>query len=190
VTTLFRRHCDNAPPTSPSTRLAEDAGRGAPRSSEPPEAVRRCRYDHAMAPSGSFNFSGVWLFSECSSAELKAIQKSAVPVSVRAGTTIFEEGEVGRAFYCIMNGTAHVVRNGRKAAELGPSGYFGELALLDKLPRSATVRAATDMDLLEIDQRHFNRLINDSPSLTKKLLIATAARLRNADAKALGRAVN
>lgn len=46
------------------------------------------------------------------------------------------------------------------------------------------------MDLLEIDRRHFNRLINDSPSLTKKLLIATATRLRNADARSLLRAVN
>lgn len=134
--------------------------------------------------------SGVWLFRECSRAELKAIQKSAMPVSVKAGTTIFEEGEIGQAFYFIVSGTAHVVRNGRKAAELGPDGYFGELALLDKLPRSATVKAATDLDLLEIDQRHFNRLINDSPSLTKKLLIATATRLRNADAKLLGQAVN
>jgi CRP-like cAMP-binding protein len=75
-------------------------------------------------------------------------------------------------------------------AELGPGGYFGELALLDRLPRSATVKAATDMELLAIAQKDFNKLLGDSPTLTRKLLVATASRLRNADAKALGLAVH
>ena len=143
-----------------------------------------------MSPSGSFDFGSVWLFSECSRAELRTIAKSAEPVSVKAGTIVCDEGEVGQTFYFILSGTATVLRHGRKVAELGAGGYFGELALLDRLPRSATVKAATDLELLVISQKDFNKLLMDSPSLTRKLLIASATRLRNADAKALGASVH
>ena len=73
---------------------------------------------------------------------------------------------------------------------MGPGGYFGELALLDRLPRSATVQAATDMELLAIDQKDFNQLMKDSPSTVRKLLVATASRLRSADTKAIEAAVH
>lgn len=136
------------------------------------------------------DLSSVWLFSECSRGELKTIQKKAEPKSVKAGTVVVDEGEVGQTFYYIISGTATVVRNGRKAAELGPGGYFGELALLDRLPRSATVKATSDMELLAIDQKDFNKLLKDSPSTARKLLVATASRLRNADAKALNSSVH
>jgi CRP/FNR family cyclic AMP-dependent transcriptional regulator len=132
----------------------------------------------------------VWLFSECSRSELKSIQKKAKPRSVSAGTTIIDEGSVGQTFYFVVSGKAHVLRNGRKAAEIGPGGYFGELSLLDRLPRSATVKASTDMELIEIEQRDFNELLKESPSTVRKLLVATATRLRSADAKALAASVH
>jgi len=138
----------------------------------------------------TFDFSNVWLFSECSRGELKTIQKAAEPMSVKAGTVICDEGEVGQTFYFIVSGKATVIRNGRKAAELDAGGYFGELALLDRLPRSATVKAATDMELLAIAQKDFNKLLKNSPSTVRKLLVATASRLRNADAKALAASVH
>ncbi|MGO9195499.1 MAG: cyclic nucleotide-binding domain-containing protein [Acidimicrobiales bacterium] len=137
-----------------------------------------------------FDFTNVWLFSECSRGELKEIQKKAEPMSVKAGTVVCDEGEVGQTFYYIVSGKATVSRNGRKAAELEAGGYFGELALLDRLPRSATVRATTDMQLLAIDQKDFNKILRDSPSTARKLLVATASRLRNADAKALAASVH
>ena len=143
-----------------------------------------------MSPSSSFDFGSVWLFSECSRPELRTIAKSAEPVTVQAGTTVCEEGEVGQTFYFILSGQATVIRHGRKVAELGAGGYFGELALLDRLPRSATIKAATDLELLVISQKDFNKLLVASPSLTRKLLVATASRLRNAAAKALGAAVH
>ncbi len=143
-----------------------------------------------MSSSRAFDFGSVWLFSECSRAELKSILRKARPLSVKAGTVICDEGEVGQAFYVVLSGEATVVRNGRKAAEIGPNGYFGELALLDRLPRSATVKAATDMELLVIGQKDFNSLLRESVGLTRKLLVATAARLRSADAKALNAAVH
>jgi CRP/FNR family transcriptional regulator, cyclic AMP receptor protein len=140
--------------------------------------------------SSHFDFGSVWLFSECSRSDLRAIAKAAQPTTVRSGKVICDEGEVGQAFYFIVSGKATVLRNGRKVAELGPGDYFGELALLDRLPRSATVKAQTDMELVAIGQRDFNRLLSRSSGLTKKLLVATASRLRNADAKALSAAVH
>jgi CRP/FNR family cyclic AMP-dependent transcriptional regulator len=143
-----------------------------------------------MSPTASFDFGSVWLFSECSRSELRTIAKAAKPVSVKVGTTVCDEGEVGQTFYFILSGKAAVIRHGRRVAELGPGEYFGELALLDRLPRSATVKALTDMELLAISQKDFNKLLTASPALTRKLLVATASRLRNADAKALGTAVH
>ena len=83
-----------------------------------------------------------------------------------------------------MDGTATVSRKGRKVAKLGPGSYFGELALLDRKPRSATVISDTESLLLVLGQRQFNGIIAAVPSLARKLLAAMADRLREADAKA------
>jgi len=69
-------------------------------------------------------------------------------------------------------------------ATLGPEQYFGELALLDRRPRSATVVSDTDMRLLVLEQRAFNGILEDVPALARKLLAAMATRLREADARA------
>jgi CRP-like cAMP-binding protein len=136
------------------------------------------------------DFGSVWLFSECSRAELRNIAKMSKPLTVQAGATVCFEGEVGQTFYFVLGGRASVIHHGRKVAELLAGSYFGELALLDRLPRSATVKAVTDLELLAIGQKEFNKLLRDSPTLTRKLLVATASRLRSADAKALGAAVH
>jgi CRP/FNR family cyclic AMP-dependent transcriptional regulator len=139
-----------------------------------------------MAPASKVvDLSSVWLFSECSKAELRAIERKAEQQVAPAGKAICQEGEVGTVFYFIVSGTAAVVRHGRKVADLGPGQYFGELALLDRLPRNATVKATSEMTLLAIGQRDFERILKESPTTTRKLLIATAARLRSADYKAL-----
>ena len=129
------------------------------------------------------DLSSVWLFSRCSRAERKSIERKAKPEHVPAGTTVIEEGEAGNVFYFIVDGTATVLRKGRKVAELGPGQYFGELSLLDRLPRNATVKAATDLTLLAIGQRDFEAILKESPTTTRKLLAATASRLRSSVAK-------
>jgi len=136
------------------------------------------------------DLSGVWLFSECSRAERKSIERKAKPEPFAAGKTIVHEGETGTVFYFIVEGKATVSRHGRKVADLGPGQYFGELSLLDRLPRTASVKAATDLTLLAIGQRDFEAILKDSPSITRKLLAATASRLRSADFKALAASVH
>ena len=69
-------------------------------------------------------------------------------------------------------------------AMLGPGDVVGELSLIDGGPRSATVRARTDLAVLEIDRRDLTRLLKKAPSVMRKLLEALAGRLRDTDAMA------
>jgi CRP/FNR family transcriptional regulator, cyclic AMP receptor protein len=123
----------------------------------------------------------VWLFAGCSPAELRRIAKVQEKVDVPPGTLLVEEGEVGLLFFVVLTGTATVVRHGRSVLTLGPGDHFGELALLDNCPRSASVTSDTAMTMLVIRHRHFQRVLQASPTLTRRLLRSMAARLREVD---------
>jgi CRP-like cAMP-binding protein len=126
----------------------------------------------------------VRLFSACSNKELALIGRASDEIKVPAGKVLVQEGTIGYEFYLILEGQAIVKRGGRKVATLGPGQYFGELSLLDRQPRSATVEGATDMTVLVLGKREFSGLLDEVPTLAHKLLSAMAARLREADAKA------
>jgi CRP-like cAMP-binding protein len=132
------------------------------------------------------DLKSIWLFSGCSGSELRKIRSSLDSVAVPAGKVLVEEGRIGQEFFIIVVGTAKVTRNGRKVATLGPGSHFGELALLDRRPRSASVISETDMDVLVMSQRQFNGLLESVPTIARKMLSALATRLREADAKAYG----
>jgi CRP-like cAMP-binding protein len=125
----------------------------------------------------------MWLFSACSKKDLNLIGRASEEVTVPAGKVLTDEGKPGHEFYLILEGQASVRRGGRKVTTLGPGRYFGELALLDRMPRSATVVADTDMTVLVLGQREFTGLLDEVPGLAHKLLSTMAARLREADAK-------
>jgi CRP/FNR family cyclic AMP-dependent transcriptional regulator len=127
----------------------------------------------------------VRLFSALNGKELATVARATDEVTVPAGKTLCEEGRPGHEFFLILDGKAAVVRNGRRVATLGPGDYFGELALLDRGPRSATVKADTDMTLFVLGQREFSGVLDEIPGLAHKLLTAMAARLREADSKAV-----
>ncbi|HVX21983.1 MAG TPA: cyclic nucleotide-binding domain-containing protein [Acidimicrobiales bacterium] len=130
------------------------------------------------------DLSQIWLFSTVSSRDLKTIRRATEEVTVPPGRVLCEEGTIGREFFIIVDGKASVRRNGRKLATLGPGQYFGELALLDRRPRSATVVSETEMRLLVLGQRQFNGVLDAVPALSRKLLAAMATRLRESDTKA------
>ena len=125
------------------------------------------------------------MFSACSKKELEKIARASDEIHVDTGHVLVEEGKPGHEFFLILDGTANVLRNGRKIATLGRGQYFGELSLLDRGPRSATVKAATDLDVLVLGQREFGGVLDSVPALSRKLLAAMASRLRAADTKAL-----
>ena len=118
------------------------------------------------------------LFSECTKRELKAIAGAAKLIEHRAGAVIAREGDKGVGFFLILDGDAKVTIGGRVRNRLGPGDYFGEIALLDEGPRSATVTAETDLRLLGLTAWNFRRLVAQSPSIGPKLLKVMGERLR------------
>src|SRR5581483_270686 len=82
-----------------------------------------------------------WLFSSLSRKALASVGKRADEVTVPAGKVLTAEGKPGHEFFLILDGQAVVSRGGRDIAHLGSGQYFGELSLLDRGPRSATVTA-------------------------------------------------
>ena len=100
------------------------------------------------------------------------------------GTVLTAEKSNGREFFIIVEGTAVVYHGGKPVATLGPDRYFGELSLLDRRSRSATVTAETEMRLLVLGQRQFNGVLDAVPVMTRKLLAVTATRLRESDERA------
>ena len=131
------------------------------------------------------DLSKIWLFSTSSGKDLRTIKRALEEITVPPGRILCEQGTIGREFFLIVTGEASVRRNGRKIATLGPGQYFGELALLDRRPRSATVASETDMNLLVLGQRQFNGVLDSVPALSRKMLAAMATRLREADERAM-----
>ncbi len=126
------------------------------------------------------------LFSACSKKDLQLIAKATEEVTVKAGKVIVEEGKPGHEFFLILEGSASVKSKNRKLAALGSGQYFGELALLDRGPRTATVTAETDMTLAVLGQREFVGVLEGVPGLAYKILAIMAGRLRDADSMAVG----
>ena len=127
----------------------------------------------------------MWLFSGCSKKELTTIGRASDEVQVPAGKVLVEEGKPGHEFFLLLSGQASVKHGKRKIATLGPGRYFGEMALLHRGLRNATVVTDADSTLLVLGQREFSGVLDEIPGLAHKLLAAMAARLREADAKAV-----
>ena len=107
-------------------------------------------------------------------------------VELAEGRVLCEQGSIGREAFIILEGSAEVKRNGRKVATFGPGDCFGELALLDHGPRTATVTASTPLKVLVIGAREFAGILDEVPPIAHKLLKALASRIRELDAKTYG----
>jgi CRP/FNR family transcriptional regulator, cyclic AMP receptor protein len=120
------------------------------------------------------------LFSGCSQRDLQTIARVVKDIDHAAGTVIAREGEPGVGLFVIANGTAEVTIGGKKKTSLGPGDFFGEIALLDGGPRTATVTATSDVQLLGLTEWVFRGLMQEQPSIAIKTLQAMAGRLRRA----------
>ena len=120
------------------------------------------------------------LFSDCSNRDLQTISRVVKDIDHRAGTVIAREGEPGVGLFVIVEGETEVTIGGKKKATLGPGEFFGEIALLDGGPRTATVTAITDVKLLGLTEWVFRGLMQEHPSIAIKTLQQMAGRLRSA----------
>jgi CRP/FNR family cyclic AMP-dependent transcriptional regulator len=124
----------------------------------------------------------VWLFERCTPKELQAIAKLATPLLADDGQVLAREGQTGGEFFVIVEGTAEATIDGIHIATLGPGQFFGEMALLDRGPRVATVVARSSMLLLVLSGREFEELIGKAiPSVSRRMLMVLGQRLRQAD---------
>jgi CRP-like cAMP-binding protein len=121
------------------------------------------------------------LFSRCSGRELRIVARHAEAIHLPAGSVLFDEGDTGDAFYVVLEGTADVrLGTGRRLNSVGPGGWFGELALLDAAPRSASVVATSELEVAVLGARIFRTLLRELPTISERLLAALAGELRDA----------
>jgi CRP-like cAMP-binding protein len=121
-------------------------------------------------------------FAACTEDQLTEIARIAERLHVQEGEVILREGRLGRELFIILEGTVVVTRAGRVVNEWGPGGYFGELAAIEAAPRSATVTATSDLDVLIVGPREFDAMM-DVPGFRNALLVGMSRRIRESDDK-------
>jgi CRP/FNR family cyclic AMP-dependent transcriptional regulator len=123
------------------------------------------------------------LFASCSKQELNALALVADEIDLREGSTLTREGQPGREFFTLIEGTVEVTRDGEEIARLGAGDWFGEIALLTKASRTATVTAASPVRVLVVTDRAFRQVLETTPSIAVKMLERLGERLAH-DAEA------
>lgn len=120
---------------------------------------------------------GLPLFELCSKRDLRRIAALADERTVADGTSLITEGEPGREFFVVVDGEVDVRRRGRRVARLGAGSFVGEIALLSRSPRTATVTAATPLRVLAISGNDFVGLLDTLPELWLKVARTLADRV-------------
>jgi CRP/FNR family transcriptional regulator, cyclic AMP receptor protein len=122
------------------------------------------------------------LFAGCSKAELRQLAANSDEIDLREGYVLVREGRPGREFFVLVDGTAQVTAKGRKLATLEGGDWLGEIALLTKIPRTATVVTTSPVRALVLTDRSFRRVVETMPSIALKVLASVGDRLAQ-DAK-------
>ena len=117
------------------------------------------------------------LFELCSKRDLRRIAALAVEREIDEGSELIREGEPGTEFFVVVDGEIDVRRRGRRVASLGAGSYVGEIALLSRSPRTATVVATTPLRVLAIAGRDFVELLDSIPELWLKVARTLADRV-------------
>jgi CRP/FNR family cyclic AMP-dependent transcriptional regulator len=124
--------------------------------------------------------AGCPLFRGVAQDALAGLADVATAVDFPPGHVIARQGEIGTGFFVVVSGGVRVVRDGAVVARLGPGEFFGELSVLDRMPRNATVAAETATTCLALASWDFEKVLLDQPALTLSILRGVAARLRDA----------
>jgi CRP/FNR family cyclic AMP-dependent transcriptional regulator len=122
------------------------------------------------------------LFAALPEDQLALLAEVAAPIEVAPGRAIARQGEIGSGLFVILEGRVRVVRNGETVAELGPGEFFGELSVLDRRPRLASVVAEEQTRCLAIAAWDAEQLLLAHPAVTLTLLRTLAERLRRTTA--------
>ena len=120
------------------------------------------------------------LFSQIPGEDLAQVALISTEETREQGEEIFAEGEAGDALYLVLEGKVRVHKLDRVIAELAERECFGEMAILDAAPRSATVTAVSDTNLLKISREDFEEIMSEKPEIALGIIRVLSRRLRDA----------
>ena len=120
------------------------------------------------------------LFAGCSKRELEEIAKIADEIDFREGKQLTREGAAGREFFVLVEGSAEVTKGKRKLRTMTDGDFFGEISLITRLPRTATVTTLSPVRALVVTDRSFRRLLENDGEIQRKVLSALGERLDTA----------
>ncbi|MCK5689255.1 cyclic nucleotide-binding domain-containing protein [Myxococcota bacterium] len=124
---------------------------------------------------------GVDLFRTIPGEELSHIALIADEVAFDPDEAVFAEGDHGDAMYLIVEGKVKVHSGEKVFAELGEKSVFGEMAILDSEPRSASITAISDVTALEITREEFDEILAEKPEIARGIISVLTYRLREAN---------
>jgi CRP-like cAMP-binding protein len=130
------------------------------------------------AVNGASRLRGLAFFEGFSDAELDRVAELADDVEIEAGELLIDQGRVGQECYVIESGQAEVFVGEDHLVTLGPGSMVGEMSLIDRRPRTATVVATTPMALLAFDTKAFQKLLSEMPKAEERVHTLLASRLK------------
>lgn len=118
------------------------------------------------------------LFMACSDKQLQFISRSVEELDFKAGKVLCQQGKSGGEFFIVLSGEAEVERDGKVVDSIKVGDHFGEIALLDNGPRTATVTAKTDLRCLVLSPRQFQDVLHQDAEIAVHMLRDVTKRLR------------
>ena len=122
------------------------------------------------------------LFAHMGHRELERLGQLADEIELGLDQVLTEQGKSGSEFFIVLDGRMTVLQDKRPVSHMGPGDFFGEIALVEERPRTATVRTDGISRLLVINHREFHELMDEFPAIREAVLQALADRVRKAEA--------
>jgi CRP/FNR family cyclic AMP-dependent transcriptional regulator len=120
---------------------------------------------------------GAPLFEGLSRKELAQLARVSEDLEVEPGTVLCKEGDIGHEFFVIVDGKVKITRKGRRVSIRGGGDFVGEIALIEDVPRTATVTAETPVRLFVLTRKDFRHLLDEQPNVERKVMRVLARRL-------------
>jgi len=130
----------------------------------------------------------VALFGNIPSEDLSHVARITEEIDVSPTQSIVSEGEAGDSMYLLINGEVKVHVGNHQITTLGSQQFFGEMAILDSEPRSASVTALTQVTALRIQQNDFSEILSEKPEIAQGIIKVLTRRLRDANRESLSKA--